>query len=79
MIFIKDHPNIMKVFELYEDEHRFYIVTEYLEGGELFDHLIEHKCFDEKTACNIMKQIFAAISYCHQKKIVHRGFVYYKF
>lgn len=38
-----DHPNIVKVFEQYEDQKFLYIVTELIEGGELFDELIRRK------------------------------------
>ena len=36
-----DHPNILKVYEFYEDNKHFYIVTELLTGGELFDRIID--------------------------------------
>lgn len=42
-----DHPNILKVFEQYEDKKYLYIVTELIEGGELFDELIRRKKFSE--------------------------------
>jgi calcium/calmodulin-dependent protein kinase I len=35
------HPNIIRVIELLEDEEAYYIITELLEGGELFDNLIQ--------------------------------------
>ena len=38
----------MRVIEIIEDDINYYIVTEYLEGGELFDRLIKKKKFDEK-------------------------------
>lgn len=41
-------------------------------GGELFDKISEEQYFSEKDAANIMKQVFSAIHYCHQKNIVHR-------
>ena len=34
-----DHPNIFKIFEFYSDKKNYYLVTEYLEGGELFDFI----------------------------------------
>ena len=34
-----DHPNILKIYELYEDEKRFYLVMEICSSGELFDEL----------------------------------------
>lgn len=34
-----DHPNIVKIYEFFEDESHIYIVMEYLEGGELFNKI----------------------------------------
>ena len=36
-----DHPNIMKIFELYEDQKRFYLVMELCDGGNLYNGLIK--------------------------------------
>lgn len=43
-----DHPNIVKMFESYEDSKYLYIVTELIQGGELFDELIRRKRFSEE-------------------------------
>jgi len=32
-----DHPNILKLYEVFEDDKRYYLVTEECKGGELFD------------------------------------------
>ena len=37
-----DHPNIIKLFEIYETSHSLYLVMEECKGGELFDKIIEH-------------------------------------
>jgi len=42
-----DHPNILKVFDLYEDVNCFYIVSELCTGGELFDKIIDKGYLDE--------------------------------
>lgn len=34
-----DHPHIVKVYEYYQDEKFFYIVSEMCSGGELFDRI----------------------------------------
>jgi len=67
-----DHPNVMKVFEFFQDEEHFYIVNEYCNGGELFDKITKMTNFSEKFAAETMKQILSAVSYCHQFNIVHR-------
>jgi calcium-dependent protein kinase len=67
-----DHPNILKVYEFYQDKDFLYIVTELCSGGELFDRIIEDKRFSEHTCGEILKQILNAIQYCHKHGIVHR-------
>lgn len=68
-----DHPNIIKIFEIYTDDKRYYIVTELCKGGELFDEILKKEGgFTEKEAAVIIKQILQAIAYCHDLKIVHR-------
>jgi calcium-dependent protein kinase len=78
-----DHPNIVKIYELYQDGKTYYIVTEFffccrftsfrfLEGGELFDKLQREKVFTEKMAADCMTQILSAVQYCHERQIVHR-------
>jgi len=67
-----DHPHIMKIYEMFEDKNKYYIVSEFLEGGELFDRIIENDHFSERDAANIMKQLLSAVAYCHKHNIVHR-------
>lgn len=62
----------MKVFEFFQDEKAFYIVSELYSGGELFDKIVELKTFSEKMAAMTIKQILSAVYYCHQHRIVHR-------
>lgn len=67
-----DHPNIVKMYEFYEDAQSFHIVTEVMKGGELFDFIVLHKKLTEALAAHFMKQILGALSYCHSNGIVHR-------
>jgi calcium-dependent protein kinase len=67
-----DHPNILKVYEMYEDKKCVYIVTELCTGGELFEKIIQCGFLNEKKAAIILKQILSAIVYCHNYSIVHR-------
>jgi len=67
-----DHPHILKIYEMFEDKNKYYIISEYLEGGELFDRIIENDHFSEKDTAKIMQQLLSAVSYCHNHNIVHR-------
>jgi calcium-dependent protein kinase len=49
-----DHPNIVKLFEFFEDDENFYIITEYCGGGQLFEMIREKKTFTENEAASLM-------------------------
>lgn len=49
-----DHPNILKLYEIYTDEKRYYIVTELCKGGELFDEILTKGKFSERDAANVI-------------------------
>ena len=66
------HPNIMQIYEIFDDNTNIYIVSEYCKGGELFEIISTKGNFSEKDACVIMKQLMSAICYSHQNNIVHR-------
>lgn len=67
-----DNPNIVKLYEFYEDENSFYIVTELVHGKELFDEIIERDSFTEKEVATIMQQILSGLNYAHLHNLVHR-------
>ena len=66
------HPNIISIYEIFEDSKNYYIMSELLEGGELFEEITRNGSFSEYEAANIMKQIFNAVNYMHNTQIVHR-------
>jgi calcium-dependent protein kinase len=67
-----DHPNILKMYEFFEDEKRYYIVTDICKGGELFDEIVARGKFSERDASMLMKHVLSCINYCHKNNIVHR-------
>ncbi|OMJ94562.1 hypothetical protein SteCoe_2206 [Stentor coeruleus] len=67
-----DHPNIIKITEVIQDNRCYHIVTELFYGGELFDKIVELKNFKEKQAARYMHQIISAVSYCHSHGVLHR-------
>ena len=71
-LLFQKHPNIVRLLEYYQDPDYFYLVTEYCEGGELFDQIINCGVFSEKLAAGIIRQILSAVVYCHDRHIVHR-------
>ena len=67
-----DHPNVVKIFEFYNSEDAYYLITEYCEGGELFKLISDKKILTEIQCAYLMYQVFSAIKYCHKMKIMHR-------
>ncbi len=71
-----DHPNIIKLYDIFESKHSYYLVMEECKGGELFDKIVEHiqskTMYTEKHAAEILLQIMSAIEYCHNNGICHR-------
>jgi len=67
-----DHPNIIKLYEVFEDEQNFYLVMEFVNGKELFEKIIDRGNYSERDASNITRQIVSAIGYLHSMGIAHR-------
>ena len=76
-----NHPNIIKLIDIYEDIDYLHIVTERLLGDELYDRIRMKKklvedgigCFPEDEAAGIIKQVLSALLYLHEHDICHRG------
>lgn len=66
------HPNIIHIYEVFENREKMVLVMEYAAGGELYDFLSERKVLSEEEARRIFRQIATAIYYCHKHKICHR-------
>jgi len=66
------HPNILKLYEVYEDDEQFYLVMELVKGKELFDKIVERGMYSEKDASNIIRQVVSAVEYLHDNGIAHR-------
>lgn len=62
-----DHPNILKIYEVLQDQKRYYLIWELWDGGELYDEIARRYTFSEKEAAPIIQQILEAVAYCHSK------------
>ena len=67
-----EHPNIVRLYETYEDVAFIYLVMELCEGGELFDQIIAQGFFTERAAAVAVKQMLSAILYLHNHGVCHR-------
>ncbi|XP_023174318.2 uncharacterized protein LOC111601785 isoform X3 [Drosophila hydei] len=66
------HPNIIHIYEVFENREKMVLVMEFAAGGELYDYLSERKVLSEEEARRIFRQVATAVYYCHKHKICHR-------
>ena len=67
------HKNIIKIYDIFENENFFYIIMEYCSGGDLFSYLERNKFhIPERQSCKIIYKILKALSYLHSFGIIHR-------
>ena len=66
-----EHPNIMKVYECFVDNHNYYIVSELCDQGHLLSKMEKLERMDQIVVKFLMDQIFNAIAYLHSKNILH--------
>ena len=69
---VLNHPNITKLYEVYETNNYIYLVIEFVKGMNLLEKLINKKFYTEKDAYPIITEVLSALEYCHSKNIGHR-------
>ncbi|KAL8701603.1 MAG: hypothetical protein Q9201_004824 [Fulgogasparrea decipioides] len=67
-----EHPNIIGLYDVWENRGELYLVLEYVEGGELFDHISTYGQLPEHEAVRLFRQVISGLSYCHRFNICHR-------
>mmetsp|Transcript_18283 Transcript_18283/g.24107 ORF Transcript_18283/g.24107 Transcript_18283/m.24107 type:complete len:683 (+) Transcript_18283:476-2524(+) len=69
-----DHPNIIRLMDVFETEHHIFLIIELCTGGELLQRLQSqpHYHYSEITASQILRKITSAVKYLHNQRIVHR-------
>lgn len=66
------HVNIIRLYDVFNEKEYYYLVTEKMMGGELFDRIVQKSYYNEKEARDVCKILFEALHYCHSKKVAHR-------
>ncbi|KAJ7247880.1 hypothetical protein B0H12DRAFT_733212 [Mycena haematopus] len=66
------HPNIVRLYDVFETSKYFGIILEFASGGELFDHILAHRYLKERDAAKLFAQLISGVWYMHEKNIVHR-------
>uniref|UniRef100_A0A3B5BB32 Serine/threonine-protein kinase BRSK2-like n=1 Tax=Stegastes partitus TaxID=144197 RepID=A0A3B5BB32_9TELE len=67
-----EHPHVLKLHDVYENNKYLYLVLEHVSGGELFDYLVKKGRLMPKEARKFFRQIISALDFCHNHSICHR-------
>ena len=74
MLVSLDSPNIIKIFNIFEDDFNIYIVHDYCPEKDIFSFIQKHKDqINEEIIRNIIKEVLTGINYLHQKGIMHKN------
>lgn len=71
MTLLAPHPNILRIFDLYENDEYLAMVVELCEPFSLYDRIMEGP-LSEPEAASLMKPLLEAIAHCHRNGVVHR-------
>ncbi|KAG5940226.1 hypothetical protein E4U59_002583 [Claviceps monticola] len=67
-----EHPNIMKLYDIWENRSEIYLILEYIDQGDLFTFINSRGRLPEELAIFFFRQMMSAISYCHSFNLCHR-------
>ncbi len=66
------HPYICRMYEMFPMTNHYYMLFEYVSGGQMLDYIVSHGSLKEKQARKFCRGIASALDYCHSNNIVHR-------
>lgn len=72
LIAVRDGPNIVQLYEVYEEQSHCYLVMELMRGGELFDVILDRKIFSEREARTATRCLLRGLDYMHERRVAHR-------
>ncbi|KAF8440136.1 hypothetical protein BGX38DRAFT_1097296 [Terfezia claveryi] len=72
IVTLLDHPYICGMRDVIKTNNHWYMLCEYVNGGQMLDYIISHGRLKEKQARKFGRQIASALDYCHRNSIVHR-------
>ena len=69
---VSPHPNVIDLYDVYEDQDGVHLVLELCSGGELFDRIVAQERYNEAGAAAVVRQIAQGLKALHRANIVHR-------
>ncbi|PGH07725.1 CAMK/CAMKL/KIN1 protein kinase [Helicocarpus griseus UAMH5409] len=72
IVTLLNHPYVCGMRDVVRTNYHWYMLFEYVNGGQMLDYIISHGKLKEKQARKFARQIASALDYCHRNSIVHR-------
>ncbi|KAI8936588.1 hypothetical protein NX059_006990 [Plenodomus lindquistii] len=72
IVSLLNHPYICGMRDVVRTNYHWYMLFEFVNGGQMLDYIISHGRLKEKQARKFARQIASALDYCHRNSIVHR-------
>ena len=66
------HDHIIKLHSMYENSEHYSLVLEYVDGGELFDRIVQKNFYNEAEAREAVQYMMSALHFCHMHNVIHR-------
>lgn len=70
-----DHPNVIRMYEWFEDAENVYLIMELCDGGDLLAALedpLKSTTLTPEAKRNILRQILLGVAYIHERSVIHR-------
>uniref|UniRef100_A0A2N9GMY3 Protein kinase domain-containing protein n=1 Tax=Fagus sylvatica TaxID=28930 RepID=A0A2N9GMY3_FAGSY len=69
---LSSHPNIIKLYDLYEDDTHLHMVLDLCSSADLHHRVVTRLLIPEPEAASVMVQLFQALLHCHTHGVAHR-------
>ncbi|XP_010262311.1 PREDICTED: phosphoenolpyruvate carboxylase kinase 1-like [Nelumbo nucifera] len=71
MLLVSGNPNVVQLFNVYEDDAYLHMVMELCGSSDLYER-VSKRTFSEAEAAAVMSPLMDAIAYCHRRGVAHR-------
>ena len=69
---LRDCAHIIRIHDFFEEPDGFYLITNAMYGGELFDRIVTKSYYNNKEARSTCTILLEAVAYCHYRRVAHR-------
>jgi serine/threonine protein kinase len=74
MMYIKSkggHPHLCQLHEHFDTKTDYFVILDYIGGGEMFDHLIDNGAYSEMDASRLVREVASSLNFLHGIGVVH--------